>query len=170
MCMGPHTAEPKSTQMVLCKSAWFRASRARRRDSGCARTENLEHLLPGMSSSRRDLAIPRRSAYGAHGAAHHRTRKYPNGPIQIGVVSRPACASEQDGLRANGGFRPKFCSAIARSRRDQLFSSRSRDPSISQKSALLVEISRSLAGVRTEPMGPHTAEPESTQMVLYKSA
>ena len=54
----------------------------------------------------------------AHGAAHRRTRKYPKGPIQVAVVSRPARAPGQDGVRANGGFRPRFRGAIARSRRD----------------------------------------------------
>ena len=54
----------------------------------------------------------------AHGAAHRRTRKYTKGPIQVGVVSRPARASGQDGVRANEGFRPRFRGAIARSRRD----------------------------------------------------
>ena len=53
----------------------------------------------------------------AHGAAHRRTRKYTKGPIQVGVVSHPARAPEQDGVRDNEGFRLKFRGAIGRSRR-----------------------------------------------------
>ena len=57
-----------------------------------------------------------------HGAAHRRTKKYPNGPMQVGVVSRLACAAVRLRVCANREFGTSFT-------RDELFSSRSRDPS-----------------------------------------
>ena len=149
-----------------------------------------------------------------HGAAHRRTKKYPNGPMQVGVVSRLARAAARLRVCANREFGTSFT-------RDELFSSRSRDPSpecvrspwgrtpqnpkvpkwsytnrrgfpprlrvgtgrtvhqqsfqaevfsCSARRALAIPRQSAHAGVRTEPVGPHTAEPESTQMVLYKSA
>ena len=71
-----------------------------------------------IARSRRDLAICAVAALPAHGAAHRTTRKYAKGPMQVAVVSPPARAPGQDGVRDNEGFRPRFRGAIARSRRD----------------------------------------------------
>ena len=39
--LGPRSAGTEMPESVLCRSAWSRGSRARRRDPGCARNEDL---------------------------------------------------------------------------------------------------------------------------------
>ena len=95
-----------------------RLARASAQDRLRANEDFRPRLRGALSRSRRDLAIRAVAALNAHGAAHRRTRKYAKGPMQVGVVSPPARAPGQDGVRDNEGFRPRFRGAIARSRRD----------------------------------------------------
>ena len=57
-------------------------------------------LLGAVSGSRRDPTICAVDARRAHGAAKRGTHKYPNGPVQPCVVSRPARVSARHRVRA----------------------------------------------------------------------
>ena len=141
--MGPYSAGIKMPQTVLDRSAWCRASRARRRDTGCARNEEF-----GTSFTRDELFSSRsrdpsrrggaRLCFGkSRRTAHRRHQNALKLPIQVGVVSRLPHAAARTRCARNEDFERSFA-------RSELFSSRSHDPSRREVARRLLAKSRQI--------------------------
>ena len=119
-------ASPKITQLFLHKSASFRASRVRRRDTRCARNEDLATCFATdalFSSRSRDPSLQKGARRLSTGSSTQNALKR---PIQLGVVPRLARAVARHRVRAKRRFWNIFCHGCA----------------------LLVEISRSVSSER----------------------